>query len=82
MRDMYRLLLEYFQSEINVASYIVAQLVLGIHVSHGFSSAFQSLGFNHPCYTPCLVRAGQIFAVVIAAGFSSLPLYLHLKGVS
>ena len=80
MRDMYRLLLEYFQSKMNVASYIVAQIVVGIHVSHGFSSAFQSLGFNHPSHTPCLKRAGKIFAIAIAMGFSSLPIYLHLQG--
>ena len=80
MRDMYRLLLEYFRSEINVASYIAAQVVVGVHVSHGFPSAFQSLGFNHPTYTNWVKLAGEIFAVFITVGFSSLPIYLYLKG--
>ena len=82
MRDFYRLLVEYFESPLNVAWYIVAQGALGVHLSHGFSSAFQSLGLNHPRHTPRLKIAGKVFAVVMAVGFSSLPLYLHLKGGS
>ena len=80
MRDLYRLLEEYFDSRFNVFWYIFAQIALGFHLSHGFSSAFQSLGFHHPCYTRCLKIVGKIFAVVIAVGFSSFPLYLHFKG--
>ena len=82
MRDLYRLLVEYFASPLNVAWYIFAQMALGVHLSHGFSSAFQSLGFNHPRHTPRLKLIGKIFAIVIVLGFSSLPLYLHLKGGS
>ena len=80
MRDLYRLLVEYFSSELNVTWYIFAQVALGIHLSHGFSSAFQSLGFSHPRHTPRLKILGKVFAIVITVGFSSLPLYLHIKG--
>lgn len=56
------------------AVYLVGTFFLGIHLSHGFSSAFQSLGLTHPKYTPLIKVIGVIFAVVIAAGFFSLPL--------
>jgi succinate dehydrogenase / fumarate reductase, cytochrome b subunit len=80
MRDLYRLLLEYFSSPLAVAWYIFCMLALGIHVSHGFWSAFQSLGFNHPKYTPALRVASKAFAVIVTIGFSALPIYCYLQG--
>jgi succinate dehydrogenase / fumarate reductase cytochrome b subunit len=56
--------------------YTIGAIILGIHVSHGFSSAFQSLGLNHPKYTPLIKLVGRIFAFVIAIGFASLALFI------
>lgn len=56
--------------------YTIGSIILGIHLSHGFFSAFQSLGLNHPKYTPLIKLVGQIFAVVIAIGFASLALFI------
>ncbi len=53
--------------------YIIGSIALGFHLSHGFASAFQSLGLNHPKYMPLIKLAGRIFATVIAVGFASLP---------
>lgn len=53
--------------------YCIGTLFLGFHLSHGFSSAFQSLGLTHPKYTPTIKVAGVIFAIVISAGFFALP---------
>lgn len=52
--------------------YFVGVIILGVHLSHGFASAFQSIGLNHPKYMPLIKIIGQIFAVVIAVGFASL----------
>lgn len=54
--------------------YMIGTVFLGFHLSHGFSSAFQSLGLNHPKYTPLIKVLGIVFAIVISAGFLSLPL--------
>jgi len=54
--------------------YLLGTLVLGFHLFHGFQSAFQSLGFNHPKYTPLIKKFGFAFAVVIGLGFASFPL--------
>ena len=59
---------------ISAAVYMVGSAILGFHLWHGFSSAFQSLGLNHPKYMPTIKRFGYVFAVVIAVGFFSLPL--------
>lgn len=60
---------------ISFGVYIVGSLILGLHLAHGFQSAFRSLGLNHPKYTPFLHWLGVIFSIVIAFGFASLPLW-------
>lgn len=53
--------------------YLVGAVFLGYHVSHGFQSAFQSLGLNHPKYTGCLRKLSLVFGLVVALGFGSFP---------
>jgi succinate dehydrogenase / fumarate reductase cytochrome b subunit len=53
--------------------YIVAMLLLGLHLYHGLWSMFQSLGFSHPRYTPVLKRSAAVVAILIAAGNVSIP---------
>jgi len=55
--------------------YIVGPAVLGFHLWHGFASAFQSLGLNHEKYTPLITWLGIIFAVLVAVGFASFPIW-------
>lgn len=51
--------------------YGIAALTVGLHVSHGFASAFQSLGLRHPKYTPTIQVLGKAFAVFVTVGFGS-----------
>jgi succinate dehydrogenase / fumarate reductase cytochrome b subunit len=57
----------------NVTSvvYLVGTLILGVHLWHGFASAFQSLGVSHPRYKNAIKWAGVVFAGVIGLGFAS-----------
>lgn len=55
--------------------YILAALVVGVHLSHGFQSALQSLGAHHPRWTPLARLLGRGLAFVLAAGFASIPAY-------
>jgi len=48
--------------------------LLSMHLYHGLWSMFQSLGLNHPRYTPAVKRAAAVFAILIAAGNISIPL--------
>lgn len=79
MRDLHRLVLEVFHSPVYVAWYVVALGVLGVHMRHGVSSIFQSLGLNHPKYTPAIKVIGVSYALIVAAGFISQPLYVFLQ---
>jgi succinate dehydrogenase / fumarate reductase cytochrome b subunit len=60
--------------------YIIAVLLLGFHLNHGFQSAFQTFGWNHNKYTPIIKKLGTIYAIIMALGFASMPLYFLLGG--
>lgn len=73
---------EYFQIVINFFSYwwysllyVIAVLLLGFHLNHGFQSAFQTFGWNHKKYTPLIEKIGTIYAIIMAIGFASMPIY-------
>ena len=53
--------------------YIVANLLLGIHIYHGAWSLFQSLGLAHPSYNRWRRWFAQAFAAVIVIGNVSIP---------
>lgn len=60
--------------------YIVCMIALGFHLQHGFGSSFQTLGANHPYYTPLIKNIGYFFSVLIPAVFAAMPLFFLLKG--
>jgi succinate dehydrogenase / fumarate reductase, cytochrome b subunit len=76
MQDAYPLVsglfIEYWWYD---AIYIVAAVLLGLHLSHGFWSAFQTLGWNNQKWIRRLSTIAYIFAAVIASGFTIIPLY-------
>ena len=76
VRDLYRLVVEEFNKLDRVVLYVAAMLLLGLHLRHGFWSAFQSLGANNPRVMPFLYGAGLMFAVALAVGFLFIPVYI------
>ncbi len=81
MRDLYRTTLEYFQNPLNVALYVVSMTAAALHTAHGFGSAFQSLGLNHPKYSKIIKNLSYLYAVLIGGGFAFLSVWAYLKGV-
>jgi succinate dehydrogenase / fumarate reductase cytochrome b subunit len=72
--DVYRnVVLGFRQIPVSIA-YIVAMILLGFHLQHGLWSMFQSLGINHPRYTPLFKRFAVLFAAFIVLGNISIPL--------
>ena len=76
MRDLHKLVIEYFQNFGNVVGYVIGMISIGIHLSHGFWSAFQSIGFSHPKYNSLLQCKAKFLGFLIAVRFSSFPLYI------
>ena len=79
IRDLFRTCLEYFSNPLAVIWYVLAMVVLACHTYHGFWSAFQSLGINHPQYTPLIRGFSRFYAVSMGVGFSLLPIYCYIR---
>lgn len=82
VRDLYRLVIEYFSNPFYTAWYVVAMIIIGLHTSHGFWSAFQSLGLNHPKYTPMIKKISCVYAIFISVGFGGLAVWCYLQNLS
>jgi succinate dehydrogenase / fumarate reductase cytochrome b subunit len=78
--DLYRVEMEALASPWAVAFYAISMVVVGSHLWHGVASGFQSLGVDHPRWTPRLLLAGKLFAVIIAGGFLAIALWAHFVG--
>jgi succinate dehydrogenase / fumarate reductase cytochrome b subunit len=72
--DPYSNVVKGFQVFPVAAVYIFANLLLGLHLYHGLWSFFQSLGLSHPAYNPWRRIFAVAFAIVVTAGFISVPL--------
>jgi succinate dehydrogenase / fumarate reductase cytochrome b subunit len=68
-----------FQDPRNVAFYIAAMASVGFHLSHGIESTVQTLGFNHPVYTPRVRSLSRWLGFIIAAAYSSLPIAVYFN---
>lgn len=77
-RDLFRLVVDTFQNPLAVAFYVVAMVLVGMHLNHGISSATQSLGLANRRTGRGIVLAGRVLALGIAGGFAVLPIYLFL----
>lgn len=78
MRDLHRLVVETFHNPGFVAWYVVALLILMLHLSHGTHSIFQSFGFLERKMQKGLKTMAWAYAIVVAFGFISQPLYVFL----
>jgi succinate dehydrogenase / fumarate reductase, cytochrome b subunit len=78
IRDLARTEFEVFSHPGWVGFYVVATLLVGLHLRHGISSGFQSLGLDHPMYTRRLTAWGIVFAVLIGGGLAIIPLWAYL----
>jgi succinate dehydrogenase / fumarate reductase cytochrome b subunit len=76
--DVYHNVVNGFQNPIIAAWYVLAMLLLCLHLQHGISSMFQTLGISHPRYTPWFKKAAALLAIVIFVGFISVPLSVVL----
>jgi succinate dehydrogenase / fumarate reductase cytochrome b subunit len=80
IRDLYRLEMEAFSNPLTVAFYALAVVIVGVHLWHGFWSAFQSLGAGDNRTSRQIQRIGWALAIIIAAGFFIIPIWAHLLG--
>jgi succinate dehydrogenase / fumarate reductase cytochrome b subunit len=78
--NLYGVVVGWFQNPLYASFYVLALIALGLHLSHGFQSALQTLGLNHPRYTPTLRKIGLALAALVTLGFISMPIYFGFLG--
>ena len=79
MHDAYTFVGSLFLNPVYDLIYIAAFILLGIHLSHGFWSAFQSIGLSNEIWKQRLSTIGTVYAVAITVGFCIIPLFYLLK---
>ena len=76
--DLFAVMVETFKNPWLVVLYVLAMVSLAYHLLHGFSSAFQTLGWNHKKYTPLIKGFGFWFSIIIPLLFALMPVVMYL----
>ncbi|MEX0883826.1 MAG: succinate dehydrogenase cytochrome b subunit [Cyclobacteriaceae bacterium] len=80
-KDGYTIVAEAYQNVLYVIFYVVSMAFLAFHLSHGFASAFQTLGINHTKYTPFIQKLGLGFAIIVPALFALIPIVMYVQSL-
>jgi succinate dehydrogenase / fumarate reductase, cytochrome b subunit len=78
VRGLFGVVTDWFKGRLCVSFYVVSLALLGLHLSHGAQSAFQTLGVSHDKLTPSIKTAGLLFALAMGVGFGMIPVWFHL----
>ena len=78
VKDLYAVVNTSYDLWWYVIIYEVSMLLLAFHLWHGFISAFQTVGLNHPKYTPAVKFVGKAFAIVVPLLFAIIPIFMYL----
>lgn len=80
-KDLHKVTVAFFKDAnyglVYTLLYVLAMAVLAFHLDHGFASAFQSLGINHPKWSPLISGFGRAFAILVPILFAIIPLCVH-----
>lgn len=79
MHNAYSLVSHLFRNPVYDIIYIIGGILVGLHISHGFWSAFQTIGFSNQVWLKRLKGVAVAFGLIFAAGFSYIPLYFMIK---
>ena len=79
-KNVFLIVQSVFLDPLYAGFYIVCMIFLAFHLSHGFSSAFQSLGLNHKKYTPFISKLGLLYSIAVPFGFAIIPIIMFLRG--
>jgi succinate dehydrogenase / fumarate reductase, cytochrome b subunit len=68
-----------FQQPIVSLFYLIAIGLLCLHLSHGMTAMFQSLGVQEGVWRTRLEKGAQVLAIALFAGYASIPIAVYLR---
>ncbi len=72
--DVYNMIVVGFSQPLVSIFYIVSMTLLSVHLSHGISSLFQSLGWKNRKYGTLIDRFALVMAAILVVGYSAIPI--------
>jgi succinate dehydrogenase / fumarate reductase cytochrome b subunit len=80
MHNAYALVSDLFKNHpVYDLIYMISGVLVGLHITHGFWSAFQTIGLNNINWMKRLKFLANLIGIVFAVGFASIPLYFLIK---
>ena len=79
--NLYAVMQEVFHMGWVVAVYVGGVIALAYHLLHGFPSAFQTLGWNHPKYNGLIKIVGTLFSIIVPLIFALMPIAMYFEWV-
>jgi len=79
-RTIFEIVSSAFANPVYMGIYVFVMIVVAFHIRHGFWSAFQTIGANHPKYMPAIMVLSVIVSLIFGFGFGLLPIYLWAAG--
>lgn len=71
--DVYKMVVLSFQNYLISVVYVVAMIILFLHLNHGIQSFVQTLGWNNDRTLPVVRRTGFVVSVILLVGFVAIP---------
>jgi len=78
MHDIYTMFVTGFRNPVFAGMYIIANVLIGVHLHHAVQSMFQTLGLRSPRYRAYIDMAGPAVAAVAILGNVAMPLCVLL----
>ena len=80
-KDLYIIVIESFKQLWYVLFYVIAMVILGLHLWHGIRSAFTTLGLYHEKYIKLVKYISCFFTFIVSLGFAIIPIIIYLKNM-
>ncbi len=77
----YQLVIASFANPWYVGFYVLALILLGYHLRHGFQAAFQTLGLRTSKLAPLIHAIGFVIWFIIPLAYATIPIYFYLKHI-
>jgi succinate dehydrogenase / fumarate reductase, cytochrome b subunit len=81
-KTLFQEMAEVFANPVPVVIYVLGCISLAYHLMHGFQSAFQTMGWNHPKYTPFVKSLGKWFSIIVPIVFAAMPISMYFGWIA